>query len=855
MKNKILYIGTISLVNVLLLTGCGSSSSKITTDTSIIADGKNIVGSLVKGPITGATVNLKDKNGKLIASTISNNGTFSIPKQELSSEYYTIESFGGSYSDEATGLKVTMNSSQGLKTYLTKSELENILINKQFVAITPETTIYTKLRRSGLDEVTSKSIITNNMIKDTSPLSTMNGDDFLQTGDLTSDFPGDSSEAFARNRAISFSYMIRDLNLSADKSFDVIDLIVEDYKDGKADGIEINSKDINITEEFSLSRTKLFQDTTSKLKDGNLTLGQKDQLKKMGFDTEKFADSSKDDSSNLTELVDKFISSTTLPTLNILNILEDEDGNISDSKASYTLTANKDVNVTISTPEGNWVTSMWRYNNEQLPVIIKTTRGYDMNLTLNNQLDANSTIHWHGFKIPAHMDGGPDIPVSPNTTKSYTFKMQQSAAPLWFHPHPDMQTGKQVYMGLAGVYLLEDDISKNLESTNQIPSGDKDTVLLVQDRRFDGKVGDTFRNLLYKNKTMDNDGMLGDTILVNGSVMPKQNVSNTLHRYRLYNVSNARNYDFALNDGSAFTVIATDGGFLKNPVSLTHITLGAAQRVEIVIDFSKYNVGDKVMMVSKPFNGDMMSMMNMENNSSMMQNNQDNMSSGSSMGSGMNGMSSGSSMGQMSTKSSMSNGMDESSRNGESLAIMRFDINTDETENITLYTQLDSNSEISTRIDENSADNIGNEREFIMSMGEMGGSNSQMSFVINGKSFKANRIDELITSGATEIWSIKNMSPMAHPFHAHAIQYQILTRNGIPASGVDLGWKDTFLVQPGETVRIIGKFDGTINYGDYMYHCHILEHEDAGMMGYFRIGETGNLDNLYGIGNVELPTN
>jgi len=92
-----------------------------------------------------------------------------------------------------------------------------------------------------------------------------------------------------------------------------------------------------------------------------------------------------------------------------------------------------------------------------------------------------------------------------------------------------------------------------------------------------------------------------------------------------------------------------------------------------------------------------------------------------------------------------------------------------------------------------------------------------------------------LTQNATEIWAIRNTSPMAHPFHAHAIQWQILDRNGIPASGVDLGWKDTVLVQPGETVRFIGSFDPDINSGKYMYHCHILEHEDAGMMGTFEV--------------------
>jgi len=130
-------------------------------------------------------------------------------------------------------------------------------------------------------------------------------------------------------------------------------------------------------------------------------------------------------------------------------------------------------------------------------------------------------------------------------------------------------------------------------------------------------------------------------------------------------------------------------------------------------------------------------------------------------------------------------------------------------------------------------------RTFVMSMGGMG-SGGGMQFHINNKVFDINRIDETVPSGATEIWEISNTSQIAHPFHAHAIQWQILDRGTIgstlvSASGIDLVWKDTVLVQPNETVRFIGKFDPTINYGKYMYHCHILEHEDNGMMGTFEV--------------------
>jgi len=339
--------------------------------------------------------------------------------------------------------------------------------------------------------------------------------------------------------------------------------------------------------------------------------------------------------SNLTAEVTKYLSSKTLPTLHILETMTDEDGDLTDAKETYTLTANKNVNVTIESPDDSWVTPMWRYNNNPLPLVIRAKRGDAMTLRFNNKLDSDSTIHWHGFKIPAIMDGGPDVPVASGTTKDYTFTMQQPASPLWFHPHPDMQTGKQVYMGLAGVFLLEDTISKELEADKKLPSGKRDVVLLVQDRRLAKEVNGV-RELQYKTMEMDSDGMLGDTILVNGSVVPKQEVDTVQYRYRLYNVSNARTYDFAFNDGRKFKVVATDGGFLNKPVEVDHITLGAAERVEIIVDFSQDSVGDKVMLVSQPSKGDMMSMMggmngkNSGNDTSGM--------SGENQGTGMSGM-------------------------------------------------------------------------------------------------------------------------------------------------------------------------------------------------------------------------
>ena len=172
------------------------------------------------------------------------------------------------------------------------------------------------------------------------------------------------------------------------------------------------------------------------------------------------------------------------------------------------------------------------------------------------------------------------------------------------------------------------------------------------------------------------------------------------------------------------------------------------------------------------------------------------------------------------------NGSGEPKAPGEGADIMRFDIEVAATDDVQLYDRLPDSAEIWTRLSEQDATA---ERSFVMSW-----SHTPSVFLINGKQYDEDRVDELVEAGATEIWEITNISPVPHPFHAHAIQWQVLDRNGSAPSGAELGWKDTVLVNPGESVRIIGRFE-PVNYGLYVYHCHNLEHEDAGMMGLFEV--------------------
>ena len=847
-KNKMFKIIGLSVITAGLLVGCGGSST--TSNTS------NISGAVLKGPFDQSTITLYDAEGKEITSTTSTEGEFKLTKFDLTSDYYTVVTTGGSYEDEQTKQTVSMSGTEGLKTLLTKAELSAMITNSEYIAMTPETTIFAELVKERLDAgddlvtatTKAETLVQDLLIKSSSPVSSLQSSDkLLKKGNLVKAGASSATIALAKNRAISFSNLMQDLGLAPDKVFDIITKIKDDIKDGTEDGIDLDDDgtvDVKASEATSNARDALFTQTTNRLMSGDLSDAEREQLESLGFDVNASRATATSERSardaNLTAEIDKAKNSSTLPALNILKTMTDEDGDLTDAQATYTLTAKTDVNVTINTPEGSWITPMWRYNDEQLPVIIRTNRGNAMTLRLDNQLDSNSTIHWHGFKIPAIMDGGPDVPVLKNTIKDYTFTMQQPAAPLWFHPHPDMETGKQVYMGLAGVFLLEDDISKGLEANKKLPSGAKDITLLVQDRRFAPEANGV-RELQYKTMAMDSDGMLGDKVLVNGSVTPKLDVQTAQYRLRLYNVSNARNYDFAFDDNRSFKVVATDGGLLNEPVEVTSITLGAAERVEIIANFANDNVGDKVLLISKVSSG---GMMNMGGMSGMDRKNSRNGMGGNNSGNGMGGNNSGNGMDGNNSGNGMSNnnmgGMDGMASSGQGFVLMRFDVNETVTDDVTLYTQLPTTAEIATRTDAASAVNASNPRKFVMTMSRGG---NGMSFVINNKTFDPNFVNEYIAAGSTEVWEISNASMMAHPFHAHAVQYQILERDGKPATGTDLGWKDTFLVQPGGKVKIIAKFDPTINKGDYMYHCHILEHEDAGMMGYFRVGATGNVGN------------
>ena len=235
-------------------------------------------------------------------------------------------------------------------------------------------------------------------------------------------------------------------------------------------------------------------------------------------------------------------------------------------------------------------TKTYGYNGDFLGPVLRFNKGDKVKINTINELDEETTFHWHGLEVPGEADGGPHESLQPGEEKMIEFEVTQEASTLWFHPHPDGKTAEQVYNGLAGLVYIEDDNSNNLDLPNKY--GKNDIPLIFQDRTFDDN-----KQLNYS-AAMNEDGTIGETSLINGTLNPKLTVNQEKVRLRLLNGSNARNYTFKLNTGDSFVQVATDGGFLNEPKKLDEITLTPSERAEIVIDFSKFNTEDELALIN-----------------------------------------------------------------------------------------------------------------------------------------------------------------------------------------------------------------------------------------------------------------
>ena len=256
------------------------------------------------------------------------------------------------------------------------------------------------------------------------------------------------------------------------------------------------------------------------------------------------------------------------------------------TKAVFELTVQKGVSEFFQGKS----TATLGYNGNYLGPVLRAKKGQQLSVKVKNTLDEITTVHWHGVIVPGEMDGGPHQVIAAGGEWNPSYVVDQPAASVWYHAHPMGKTAEQVYKGLAGMIIIDDDESQNLKLPKDY--GVNDIPLIIQDRRFaaDG-------SLRYMDGPDDALlGMIGDTFLVNGVITPVLDVGTVKMRFRILNGSNARNYIFSLSNNAQFTVIASDAGFLEAPVVLDKLPLAPAERAEVIIDFSSASVGDVISL-------------------------------------------------------------------------------------------------------------------------------------------------------------------------------------------------------------------------------------------------------------------
>jgi blue copper oxidase len=418
------------------------------------------------------------------------------------------------------------------------------------------------------------------------------------------------------------------------------------------------------------------------------------------------------------------------------------------------------------------------YSSTYLGPTLLFRNGRSADIEIRNLLDEPTSTHFHGLLIPAAADGSPHHPVAPGEIWRTRFRVAQPAATAWYHAHPHGATGRQVYSGLAGLVIVEDADSRRLG----LPAayGIDDLPLILQDRSFDPE-----GRLVYFNRgPAMMMGMRGATFVVNGVVDPVARVPAGLVRLRILNAANARNFDLAFDDGRPFAAIATDGGYLRAPAQLRSLVIAPGERFEVVVDFSS-GAGARL-------------------------------ETGSDLAAALAGR-------LPISDRVMGRG---------SGPLLRFEVDRSLPANGRLPDRLRTLDPVHVRpelVRRTVSLDMG--ASMTRATSEHGGAHAG-PFGINGRSFDPSRIDFEPRLGGDEVW---NVSPqmMSHPFHIHGAMFRVLEIDGQAPPAHLAGEKDTVLASGPIKLLVSFRQPATAEH-PFMFHCHVLEHEDAGMMGQYR---------------------
>lgn len=412
-------------------------------------------------------------------------------------------------------------------------------------------------------------------------------------------------------------------------------------------------------------------------------------------------------------------------------------------------------------------TATWGVNGGYLGPTLRLRRGEHVQVDVTNDVDETTTIHWHGMHLPARMDGGPHQPIDPGQTWRPDWVVAQPAATLWYHPHPHGTSHQHVYRGLAGMIIVDDEDTDGLD----LPStyGVDDLPVVLTDVTLDGN-----GQLDEGTRMWSNLGIVGQTVLANGTPDAYYDVSTERVRLRLLNASGTRTYGLVVADTNGdhqpFDLIGTDSGLLPRPSRVEQVDLSPGERAEVVVTMTP---GLVATLRSVPVD-----------------------------------------LGTDPWNARMAGAHDHL----DILQLCAADQLTPSPQTPTrLGGPVDVPVDPSTPI-----------RRFEL-----------LGVQINGRTMDHSRIDEVVDADSTEIWEVTNADGAPHNFHVHDVRFTVLDTNQA-SNPTHVGWKDTVYVPPGTTLRLAIRF-GT--YTDptvpYMFHCHLLLHENQGMMGQFLVVEPG----------------
>jgi len=436
-------------------------------------------------------------------------------------------------------------------------------------------------------------------------------------------------------------------------------------------------------------------------------------------------------------------------------------------------------------------TRFWGYGNSMPGPTIEARSGEEIIVEWPNQLppkhfltidnsvmgaekgvpESRTVVHVHGARVQPDSDGWPEAWYTPGKSATYRYPNRQDAALLWYHDHAMGINRLNVCAGMAGLYIVRD----AFEDALNLPKGPYEIPLVLMDRMFqpDGQI---YYPVSEFPEAPWMPEYTGNAVLINGKLLPYLEVEPRKYRFRLLNASNGRFYFLSLDNNAPFHQIGTDQGLLPAPVTVSLLTIAPGERADLIVDFAEYR-GKSVLL---------------KNLSSTLM--QFRVASGSAP-----------------DTSTLPPILRPVPKIAESEAIVTRKLSLQEFDNV---------------------------------RGE------PVVHLLDGKHWH-DPVSEKPVLGTTEIWEFLNITDDAHPIHLHLVRFQILDRrplepsafiydhkivytgDAVPPDANEAGWKDTVRATPGATTRIIVKFEGYT--GRYVWHCHILEHEDNEMMRPYEI--------------------